>query len=74
MNLLLAPKDVDLKVLKIRTKRLDKQQMNHLQNLGFVEGADVRVISDVDGSVIVRVKGARIGLGRELAECIRVAA
>lgn len=74
MNLLLAPKDVDLKVLKIRDRKLDKTQITHLQNLGFVEGANLRVVSDVQGSVIVIVKGVRVGLGKDLAECIRVSA
>ncbi|MDD7363654.1 MAG: FeoA family protein [Peptoniphilus sp.] len=72
MNLLLAPKNVDLKVQKIRDNKLDKKQITHLQNLGFVEGANLRVISDVQGSVIVTIKGVRVGLGKDLAECIRV--
>ncbi|CAC9925203.1 FeoA domain protein [Aedoeadaptatus coxii] len=72
MNLLLAPKDVDLKVQRIRDQKLDKNQIAHLQNLGFVEGANLRVVSDVQGSVIVIVKGVRVGLGKDLAECIRV--
>lgn len=74
MNLLLAPKNVDLKVQKVRDNKLDKKQMVHLQNLGFVEGADLRVLSDVQGSVIVTIKGVRVGLGRDLAESIRVVA
>ena len=72
MNLLLAPKDVDLKVQRIRDQKLDKNQIAQLQNLGFVEGANLRVVSDVQGSVIVIVKGVRVGLGKDLAECIRV--
>lgn len=72
MNLIVAPKNVDLKVLKVRDQKLDKSQVTHLQNMGFVEGAICRVVSDVQGSVIVIIKGVRVGLGKDLAECIRV--
>ena len=34
----------------------------HLATLGFVEGAEVSVVSRVNGDVIVTVKGARLGL------------
>lgn len=72
MNLIVAPKNVDLKVLRVRDQKLDKSQITHLQNMGFVEGANCRVVSDVQGSVIVVIKGVRVGLGKDLAECIRV--
>lgn len=39
----------------------------HLENLGFVEGGQVVVVSDTDGNVIVQVRGARVALGKELA-------
>ena len=39
----------------------------HLENLGFVEGETVRVVSDIGGNLIVQVKDARVALSRELA-------
>ncbi len=44
----------------------------HLENLGFVEGENVRVVSDISGNLIVQVKDARIALSRELAARILV--
>ena len=42
----------------------------HLSTLGFVEGAEVKVISRVN--VIVSVKGARLGLNRQMSSHIMV--
>lgn len=38
-----------------------------LANLGFVEGSDVTVISEIDGNLIVNVKDARIALSKQMA-------
>ena len=72
MNLIVAPKNVDLKVLRVRDQKLDKSQITHLQNLGFVEGANCRVVSDVQGSLIVIIKGVRVCLGKDFVEFIRI--
>ena len=40
----------------------------HLSTLGFVEGAEVKVISRVNGDVI----GARLGLNRQMSSHIMV--
>ena len=44
----------------------------HLENLGFVEGEMVRVVSDISGNLIVQVKDARVAISRELATKILV--
>ena len=44
----------------------------HLENLGFVEGETVRVVSDIAGNLIVQVKDARVAISRELATKILV--
>lgn len=44
----------------------------HLEDLGFVVGGIVTVVSTLDGNVIVSVKSARIALGRELAGKIMI--
>lgn len=44
----------------------------HLENLGFVEGEMVRIVSDISGSLIVQIRDARVALGKELATRILV--
>lgn len=44
----------------------------HLSDLGLVEGAQVKVISRVDGDVIVNVKGARLALNRAMSSHVMV--
>lgn len=43
-----------------------------LENLGFVAGGAVTVISEVGGNVIVNIKDSRIAIGREMANKILV--
>ncbi|MBQ8434992.1 MAG: ferrous iron transport protein A [Oscillospiraceae bacterium] len=38
-----------------------------LENLGFVTGGAVKIISEVDGNVIVNVKEARVAVSKEMA-------
>ena len=44
----------------------------HLENLGFVEGETIRVVSDISGNLIVQVKDARVAISKELAVKILV--
>ena len=44
----------------------------HLENLGFVSGGDVTVISMMNGNVIVKVKEARIAISKEMAQKIMI--
>lgn len=44
----------------------------HLENLGFVVGGTVKVISTLGGNVIVNVKEARIAISKEMARRIMV--
>lgn len=43
-----------------------------LENLGFVTGADVTVISTSGGNLIVNIKDSRIAIGRDMASRIMV--
>ncbi len=43
-----------------------------LENLGFVAGADVSVVSEIGGNVIVRIKESRVAISREMAAKIMV--
>ncbi|MGM9579363.1 MAG: ferrous iron transport protein A [Evtepia sp.] len=44
----------------------------HLENLGFVVGGRVTVISAIGGDLIVNVKDSRIAISREMAGKIMV--
>ena len=48
------------------------QLKRHLENLGFVAGGAVRVISTLGGNVIVNVKEARVAISEEMARKIMV--
>ncbi len=43
-----------------------------LETLGFVQGGDVTVISELSGNVIVSVKDTRVAISREMASKILV--
>ena len=49
-----------------------KEQQRHLENLGFVPGTMIVVVSKTNGNVIVNVKGVRIAISEELARKIMV--
>lgn len=43
-----------------------------LENLGFVAGGPVTVISEISGNVIVNVKNSRVAVSKEMAQKIMV--
>ena len=43
-----------------------------LENLGFVAGAQVSVVSENSGNVIVKIKESRVAISREMAMKIMV--
>ena len=44
----------------------------HLENLGFVVGGAVTVISTLSGNVIVKVKESRVAINNEMARRIMI--
>lgn len=64
MPLLMARRGETNKISAVRGKDEIKR---FLANLGFVEGAAVTVISEIDGNLIVNVKDARIALSKQMA-------
>lgn len=44
----------------------------HLENLGFVVGGNVIIVTTLGGSVIVNVKEARVAISKEMAQKIMV--
>lgn len=43
-----------------------------LENLGFVAGSAVTVVSEIGGNVIVNVKDTRVAVSKEMAQKIMV--
>ena len=43
-----------------------------LENLGFVVGAAVTLISQVEGNIIVNIKDSRVAIGKDMANKIMV--
>ena len=44
----------------------------HLEDLGFVVGGSVTVLSTIHGDLIVSVKGSRVAIDRKMAEKIMI--
>ena len=44
----------------------------HLENLGFVVGGTVKVVSAMGGNLIVNVKDSRVAIGKDMANRIMV--
>lgn len=44
----------------------------HLENLGFVVGGSVTIVTTLAGNVIVKVKEARVAISEEMARKIMV--
>ncbi|MCH5338480.1 MAG: ferrous iron transport protein A [Acetatifactor sp.] len=43
-----------------------------LENLGFVVGSAVTVVTEIGGNLIVNVKESRVAIGRDMANKIQV--
>lgn len=44
----------------------------HLENLGFVAGSNVTIVSTMGGNLIVKVKEARVAISAEMAQKIMI--
>lgn len=70
MPLVIAPIGKSFKVTKCS---LDEKTSKHLQNLGLLPGAEVVVVKENNGDVIIQIKESRIALNKMLARKIFVA-
>ena len=43
-----------------------------LENLGFVNGAQVTIVSTANGNMIINVKDSRVAIGKDMANRIMV--
>ncbi len=69
MPLTMAAEGIPAKIVKVGGRGEVKR---HLENLGFVTGGEVTIVSILNGNVIVNVKDSRIAISRELANKIMV--
>lgn len=69
MPLTYADQGSDLTILKIGGK---PEVRAHLENLGFVVGGRVKVVSSLAGNLIVNVKESRVAISKEMASKIMV--
>ena len=44
----------------------------HLENLGFVVGGNVKIVNTMGGNLIVNVKETRVAVSREMAQKIMI--
>ena len=70
MPLVLAPTDVDLKVIKIL---VDDKTKKHLESLGITINSIIKLVSTSGGNVICIVKDGRLALDKSIATKILVA-
>ena len=69
MPLIMLSSGEKKRIVKISGK--DKAR-RFLESLGFVEGAEVSIVSELAGNMIVNVKNSRVAIDKELAKCIMV--
>ena len=69
MPLSMAPEGKESVIRKIGGKEETRQ---FLENLGFVTGGMVTVISQMGGNLIVNVKESRVAIGKDMANKIMV--
>ena len=50
----------------------DASTKKHLEDLGFVVGGTVTVVSEISGNLIVKVKDSRVAISREMAGKIMI--
>lgn len=50
----------------------NQEVKKHLENLGFVAGGTVTVITTLAGNIIVNVKEARVAINRDMANKILI--
>ncbi len=49
-----------------------QEMKKHLEDMGFVVGGRVEIISEINGNLIVNVKDTRVAISREMAGKIMV--
>ncbi len=69
MPLVIAPLNVELKILKVLA---DDKEKKHFESLGIAVNQTLTVLSNTNGSVILKIKEGRLALDRNIATKIIV--
>lgn len=69
MPLTMAASGEPLEIKKVGGKEETKK---FLENLGFVTGGFVTIVSEIGGNMIVNVKDSRVAIGKDMANKIMV--
>jgi len=70
MPIALAPINTEMRIVKIL---LDDKTKKHLESLGILINSSIKIISSVNGGVVIAVKEGRLALDRSVASKILVA-
>lgn len=70
MPILLAPTNVNLRIVSISA---DEKTKKHLENLGITINGEISVLSSSGGTVVCKVKDGRLALDHNLSTKIFVA-
>ena len=68
LSLIMAPLNINFKILKVKSLKNSSVTESHLANLGFVKGAVIKVVNENDGNLIVSIKDARVAIGKDIAK------
>ena len=70
MPIALAPLNTNMRVVKVL---LDDKTKKHLESLGILVNSSIKIVSSVNGGVVVAVKEGRLALDKSIASKILVA-
>lgn len=59
---------------EVRIKKIlgNEKTKSHLEHLGFLQGETIRVVSELNGSLILNVKDTRVAVNKVMANKIMV--
>lgn len=60
------------RVMHVESVHGNDDMHRHLESLGFVDGAELEIVSQGAGTVIVTIKGSRLGLNEQTARHVYV--
>lgn len=69
LPLIMAPREELLTIEKVSG---NEKLRKHLSDMGFVPGAEIVVLNQLAGNLIVNVKQSRVAIGKDMANRIKV--
>lgn len=72
LPLIMAREGANLQIVSVKDGKYADSLTSRIENMGFVKGAKIRIISRSEGNLIVKVKDSRIALGKDIAKKIIV--